>query len=116
MSNVSLKKERGCAQVWWEVTTTGRLRLRLTTPVRSRAFFALCVSSTAGKATVMAVPRTELQSELHRLANYIECQLVEIFRELVVEGRLNAGQSIVWNANQFIEALRDARDEKEGDE
>ncbi len=34
-----LKKERGCAQVWWEVTTTGRLSTRLTTPVRSRAFF-----------------------------------------------------------------------------
>src|SRR4051812_36244630 len=35
----SSKQERGCAQVCWEVTASGWLELRLTTPTRSRAFF-----------------------------------------------------------------------------
>jgi hypothetical protein len=53
------KKERGCAQVWWEVTTTGRLDTRLTTPVRSRAFFMRVSRAMECKMVALATPRLD---------------------------------------------------------
>ena len=60
------------------------------------------------------MPRTELETSVHRLANRIECEMVDIFRELLAESRIEAVHSIGWNGCRFIEALREIRDGKEG--
>lgn len=62
------------------------------------------------------MPRTELESSVHRLANRIECDLVDIFRELLAESRIEAVHSVGWNGCRFIETLREIRDGKEGGE
>ncbi len=60
--------------------------------------------------------RSELESTLHRLANYIECQLSDIVRELLIESRHEAVSSIAWSGGRFIESLREIRDGREGGE
>ena len=114
MSNATVKKERGCALVWSTRKGSGWITVRLTTPLRSRAFFAPCISRTAGKAAIMASPRTEVETSLHRLANHIECQLADIFQQLMAESRVADVSSIAWHGNEIINTLRDVRDGKEG--
>ena len=60
------------------------------------------------------MPRTELESTVHRLANRIECELAAIFHELLVESRMSAVSSLAWSGARFIESLREVRDGKEG--
>ena len=60
------------------------------------------------------MPRTELASTLHRLANRVECELADIFRELLAESRIEAVHSVGWQGCRFIETLRNIRDGKEG--
>jgi hypothetical protein len=60
--------------------------------------------------------RSELEQSLHRLANRIECEMVDIFRELLAESRIEAVHSIGWNGCRFVQTLRSIRDGKEGDE
>lgn len=60
--------------------------------------------------------RTELEQSLHRTANYVECRMADIFPELLAESRIDAVSSIAWAGCRFIEALREARDGKEGGE
>ena len=60
------------------------------------------------------MPRTELETSLHRLANRVECELVDIFRELLAESRIGAVHSVGWSGCRFIETLREIRDGKEG--
>lgn len=62
----------------------------------------------------MSVPRTDVEQSLHRLANYVECQLSTIFQELLAESRISAVASIAWGGSRFVESLREARDGKEG--
>ncbi len=59
------------------------------------------------------MPRTELKSTVHRLANRIECDLVDIFRELLAESRTTAVHSVGRDGSNFIEVLRSIRDGKE---
>ena len=61
------------------------------------------------------MPRTDLECSLQRLANRIECELVDIFRELLAESRFGAVHSVGWSGCRFIETLREVRDGKEGD-
>jgi hypothetical protein len=63
-----------------------------------------------------AVPRSDLETTLHRLANRIECELSDIIRELLIESRAGAVHSIAWSGSRFIENLREIRDGKEGAE
>lgn len=60
--------------------------------------------------------RTDLEQRLHRLANYIECQLADTFPELLAESRIRCVSLLANTASEFIEALREARDGKEGGE
>lgn len=59
--------------------------------------------------------RSDLQFTLHRLANHLECQLVELFRDLINEGRVADAQEITYTACNLIEKLREAHDGKVGD-
>ena len=60
--------------------------------------------------------RTELEQSLHRTANYVECRMADIFPELLADSRIDAVSSIAWAGCRFIDALREARDGKEGTE
>ncbi len=60
------------------------------------------------------MPRTELETSLHRLANYVECELADIFRELLIESRADAVGELAFSGARFIETLREARDGREG--
>jgi hypothetical protein len=60
--------------------------------------------------------RSELQDKMHRLANYIECQLADILRELLAESRIEAVHDIAYSGTRFIETCREIRDGKEGGE
>lgn len=59
------------------------------------------------------MPRTELETSLHRLANRIEGELITIFAELLAESRIEAVHSVGWSGCRFIEVLREVRDGKE---
>lgn len=63
-----------------------------------------------------ASQRSDLEMTLHRLSNHVECQLVEIFRELLAESRFEAVSSIAWSGSRFVESIREVRDGKEGEE
>jgi hypothetical protein len=60
------------------------------------------------------VARSELQLTLHRMSNYLECSLSDVFRDLLAEGRPEDASEIAYTACNLIEKLRDARDESEG--
>lgn len=60
------------------------------------------------------VARTELGQSLHRLANHVECQLADLFRDLLAEQRTEAAQTIVYSGINFVESLREARDGEGG--
>jgi hypothetical protein len=60
------------------------------------------------------MPRTELETSLHRLANQVECQLVDLFRELLAESRHGDARDVAYSGCGFIESLRDVRGNKEG--
>jgi hypothetical protein len=60
--------------------------------------------------------RTELQLSLHRLANHVECELAEIFRQLLAESRSSQAQSLAYNGCDFINSLRQVHDCDEGGE
>ena len=62
----------------------------------------------------MSATRTELETTLHRMANRCECELSDIFHELLVDSRTEALTSLAWSGARFIEALREVRDGKEG--
>jgi hypothetical protein len=76
----------------------------------------LCGVNSRNKGRIMSAPRTELESTLHRLSNYVECQLSDIIRELITESRMGAVHGIAWTGSRFIENLREVRDGKEGDD
>ncbi len=57
--------------------------------------------------------RTDLEQSLHRLANYVECQLVDLVHLCVAEGRIEVVPPIAWSAGRFVESLRELRDGKE---
>jgi hypothetical protein len=125
MSNSGSKQERRRARVWSIRKDSGRLEPRLTTPTHAGAFLMRRKELLAGnpffpapKGRIMsAVPRTDVETALHRLSNYVECQLSDIIRQLLVESRANAVATICWSGSRFIENLREIRDGKEaGDE
>lgn len=62
------------------------------------------------------VARTDLETSLHRLANHVECQLAQVFCDLLAECRAQDAQSISYAGCNFVESLREARDRKEGGE
>jgi hypothetical protein len=68
------------------------------------------------EVAMSATPRTELESKLHRLSNYIECQLSDLIRELLNESRTGAVHGLAWSGSRFIENLREVRDGKECDD
>jgi hypothetical protein len=105
-----VKQERGCALVWRTRKGSGRLTTRLTTPLRSRAFFLR--RSGAGECKML---RSETDSALCKLANLIEVRLPDIFRELLIESRAEHAQSVCYSGCNFIESLREAADGKGGD-
>ena len=112
MSKSVVKQECVRARVWGVRKAPGLVTTSLTTPVRVRTFLALCCSGTAGKGAKMV--RSELQDSLHRLANHVECQLADLIRELLSEGRCGAVTTIAWSGCQFIESLREIRDGRDG--
>jgi hypothetical protein len=63
----------------------------------------------AGKAPIMST-RSEIGTSLHKLANYVECELAEITRMLFAEAKHTDAKDIVYSGCSFIESLRDARD------
>src|SRR5262245_43136752 len=103
MSKSLSRKERGCARVWWKVTTAGRVDSRLTTPVRSRAFL-MRGSLPRGGFPIMATTRDELSEKLHRLSNYIECRMAELLPELICEGRIESVPGLAWSGCEFVES------------
>ncbi len=60
--------------------------------------------------------RTELADTLHRLANYLECQLSGIVPELLAESRTEAVGDLSYKICNLVEALRTIRDGREGGE
>jgi hypothetical protein len=62
----------------------------------------------------MAIARSELAGSLHRLANYLECQLAQLLPELLAESRTEAAAEITFRGCHFVESLREARDGREG--
>ena len=58
--------------------------------------------------------RTDLEDSLHRLANYIERQLVDLVWLCAREDRMQDVSAIAWSAGRFVETLRELRDGKEG--
>jgi hypothetical protein len=63
----------------------------------------------------MATTREPLSDELHKLSNYLECRLPDLFRELLIDGRTDAAAEIAWKGCNFVEMLRAARDGREGE-
>jgi hypothetical protein len=59
--------------------------------------------------------RSEVGTALHRLANYIECQITELTQLLLVESRADAARDIIYSGCSFIHELREARDDEGGD-
>jgi hypothetical protein len=62
----------------------------------------------------MAIRTDELELRLHRLSNYVECQMQDIVCELLAHSRGDAVTSLCWSGCRFIESLREIRDGKEG--
>jgi hypothetical protein len=60
--------------------------------------------------------RTDLEQSLHRLANRIECELADLFQQLLADSRIGAVSSLPWSGARFVESLREVRDNKEGGE
>lgn len=58
--------------------------------------------------------RTDLEQDLHRLANHIECQLAEVLPPLLADSRVYCVALLTDTARVFIEALRQVRDGKDG--
>jgi len=59
--------------------------------------------------------RSEVDYALHRLANYIECQLGEITQALLVESRCDSARDVIYAGCSFINELREARVSEGGD-
>ena len=59
--------------------------------------------------------RTELQTDAHRLANYLEGKLADIARGLFAESMVDEAQDIIYSACSLIKSLRDLSTEG-GDE
>lgn len=62
----------------------------------------------------MAIPRSEVETSLHRLANYVECQLTDLIQQLLIESRPADVSTLAWSGSRFIESLREVRDGKDG--
>lgn len=63
----------------------------------------------------MSVVRSPIEDRLHRLANRVECELSDLFQELLAESRVEAVSTLAWNGCRFIQIVREVRDGKEGD-
>lgn len=60
--------------------------------------------------------RSEVATALHRLANYVECELMAITQMLLVESRPSNARDVVYAGASFISELREIRDCEEGGE
>lgn len=56
--------------------------------------------------------RSELESKLHRLANYLECELMAVTQMLLAESRPANARDLVYAGGSFINELREIRDAK----
>ena len=81
------------------------------------AHYRACWFSMRGLSAqgVPKMVRTEMQSNLHRLANYLEGQLSDVLRELLASSMIEECQDITYHGCTFIQSLRDLSDKSEGE-
>lgn len=60
--------------------------------------------------------RSETDEMLRRLANYLECQLSEVFQRLLAESRSRDAQGLCYTGLGFVTDLREVIGAEGGDE